>query len=71
MELSIMGTTSCAQFKTLFREMREVRYLWQEPLRLNNDRLLSVLKTEPRTSLEQAMRATLTGLKCLPPATRA
>jgi nucleoside-diphosphate-sugar epimerase len=63
--------TLLSPFKTLFREMREMRYLWQEPLRLNNDRLLSVLKTEPRTSLEQAMRATLTGLKCLPPATRA
>jgi nucleoside-diphosphate-sugar epimerase len=57
--------TLLSPFKTLFREMREMRYLWQEPLRLNNDRLLSVLKTEPRTSLEQAMRATLTGLKCL------
>jgi nucleoside-diphosphate-sugar epimerase len=63
--------TLLSPFKTLFREMHEMRYLWQEPLRLNNDRLLSVLKTEPRTSLEQAMRATLTGLKCLPPATRA
>jgi nucleoside-diphosphate-sugar epimerase len=63
--------TLLSPFKTLFREMREMRYLWQEPLRLNNDRLLSVLKTEPHTSLEQAMRATLTGLKCLPPATRA
>jgi nucleoside-diphosphate-sugar epimerase len=63
--------TLLSPLKTLFREMREMRYLWQEPLRLNNDRLLSVLKTEPRTSLEQAMRATLTGLKCLPPATRA
>jgi nucleoside-diphosphate-sugar epimerase len=63
--------TLLSPFKTLFREMREMRHLWQEPLRLNNDRLLSVLKTEPRTSLEQAMRATLTGLKCLPPATRA
>ena len=57
--------TLLSPFNTLFREMREMRYLWQEPLRLNNDRLLNVLKTEPRTSLEQAMRATLTGLKCL------
>jgi nucleoside-diphosphate-sugar epimerase len=63
--------TLLSPFKSLFREMREMRYLWQEPLRLNNDRLLRVLKTEPRTSLEQAMRTTLTGLKCLPPAARA
>ena len=63
--------TLLCPFKTLFREMREMRYLWQEPLRLNDDRLLSVLKTGPRTSFEQAVRATLSGLKCLPPATRA
>ncbi len=63
--------TLLSPFKTLFREMREMRYLWQQTLRLNNDRLLSVLKTEPHTPLEQAVRATLNGLKCLPPATRA
>lgn len=40
-------------FKTLFREMREMRYLWQDPLRLSNDRLLSVLKTEPHTPLDR------------------
>jgi nucleoside-diphosphate-sugar epimerase len=57
--------TLLSPFKTLFREMREMRYLWQEALRLNNDRLLSVLKTEPHTPLEQAVRATLNGLKCL------
>jgi nucleoside-diphosphate-sugar epimerase len=52
-------------FKTLFREMREMRYLWQQPLQLNNDRLLRVLKTEPHTPLDQAVRATLAGLGCL------
>ncbi len=57
--------TLLSPFKTLFREMREMRYLWQEPLRLNNDRLLSVLETEPHTPLEQAVRTTLTGLRCL------
>jgi nucleoside-diphosphate-sugar epimerase len=63
--------TLLSPFKTLFREMREMRYLWQEPLRLNNDRLLSVLGTEPHTPLEQAVRTTLAGLECLPPAARA
>ncbi len=57
--------TVLSPFNTLFREMREMRYLWQEPLQLNNERLLSVLKIEPRTPLEQAVRATLVGLKCL------
>jgi nucleoside-diphosphate-sugar epimerase len=56
--------TLLSPFVTLFREMREMRYLWQKPLRLNNERLLSVLGNEPRTPLEQAVRATLTGLKC-------
>jgi len=54
-----------APFETLFREMREMRYLWDEPLRLDNGHLLEVLKTEPHTPLEQAVRATLKGLKCL------
>ena len=57
--------TLLSPFKTLFREMREMRYLWQEPLRLNNERLLNVLKSEPHTPLDQAVRATLTGLGCL------
>ncbi len=58
--------TLLSPFKTLFREMLEMRYLWQEPLRLRNDRLRSVLKNEPRTPLDQAVRTTLIGLKCLP-----
>lgn len=54
-----------APFKTLFREMREMRYLWDEPLRLDNRHLLEVLKTEPHTPLEDAVRTTLKGLGCL------
>jgi nucleoside-diphosphate-sugar epimerase len=57
--------TLLAPFKTLFREMREMRYLWQEPLRLDNRHLLAALGAEPRTPLDQAVRATLQGLKCL------
>jgi len=57
--------TLLSPFVTLFREMREMRYLWRQPLRLSNDRLLGVLTTEPRTPLEQAVRTTLTGLGCL------
>jgi nucleoside-diphosphate-sugar epimerase len=60
--------TLLAPFKTLFREMREMRemrYLWEEPLRLDNRHLLGVLGAEPRTPLDQAVRATLHGLKCL------
>lgn len=49
-------------FKTLFREMREMRYLWQQPLRLDNSRLLGRLGAEPHTPLDLAVRRTLDGL---------
>ena len=57
--------TLLSPFVTLFREMQEMRYLWREPLQLSNERLLSVLTAVPRTSLEQAVRTTLSGLGCL------
>ncbi len=57
--------TLVSPFVTLFREMQEMRYLWRQPLRLSNARLLGVLTTEPQTPLEQAVRTTLTGLGCL------
>lgn len=41
-------------FVTLFREMREMRYLWQEPLQLNNEKLLSVLGSETRTAAHRS-----------------
>lgn len=50
----------------LFREMQEMRYLWQQPLRMDNTRLLSVLQSEPHTPLVQAVQETLRGLGCLP-----
>ena len=57
--------TLLSPFVTLFREMQEMRYLWREPLQLSNDRLSSVLTAVPRTTLEQAVRTTLSGLGCL------
>jgi nucleoside-diphosphate-sugar epimerase len=57
--------TVAAPFVKLFREMHEVRYLWQEPLRLDNTRLLKVLGGEPHTPLERAVETTLEGLGCL------
>jgi nucleoside-diphosphate-sugar epimerase len=55
-----------APFVPLFREMREMRYLWQQPVRMDNARLLQVLGEEPHTPLDEAVRATLCGLGCLP-----
>ena len=52
-------------FIPLMAEMTEMEYLWQTPVRLLNGRLVAQLGAEPRTSLDDAMRATLTALKCL------
>lgn len=50
----------------LFRELGEMRYLWQQPVRLANARLRATLGEEPRTPLDAAVRATLEGLGCVP-----
>jgi nucleoside-diphosphate-sugar epimerase len=48
-----------APFVALFREMLEMRYLWKEPLALDNARLVAFLGAEPHTPLDEALRATL------------
>jgi len=58
--------TVASPFVPLFREMLEMRYLWREPLRVDNSRLVAFLGKEPRTPLDKAVRITLTGLGCLP-----
>ncbi|ESR24791.1 NAD(P)H-binding protein [Lutibaculum baratangense] len=55
----------------LFRELVEMRYLWRQPIRLRNDRLIDFLGAEPHTPLDRAVRETLEALGCLPPAGRA
>ncbi|MDI6835939.1 MAG: NAD(P)H-binding protein [Rhizobiaceae bacterium] len=55
-----------APFVPLFREVMEMRYLWQEPLRMSNRRLLEVLGAEPHTPLDRAVAETLASLGCLP-----
>ncbi len=50
----------------LFHEVVEMRYLWREPLRMTNRRLLETLGEEPHTPLDRAVTATLEGLGCLP-----
>jgi len=49
----------------LFRELGEMKYLWQQPIRLRNARLVAALGAEPHTSLDQAVHATLVGLGCV------
>ncbi|VVT20752.1 Membrane protein [Sphingomonas sp. EC-HK361] len=47
------------------REMLEMRYLWERPVRMTNARLRAHLGAEPHTPLDEAVRATLAGLGCL------
>jgi hypothetical protein len=51
---------------TLFREMREMRYLWRVPLRMTNRKLVAFLGREPHTAWETAVRETLKGIDSLP-----
>ena len=53
-------------FVTTFREMREMRYLWRQPVRMDNRRLVATLGHEPHTPLDDAVEAALRGLGCLP-----
>ncbi len=57
-----------APFVTFMRELREMRYLWQQPLRMSNERLVSELGSEPNTPIDEAVRAALVSLGCLPTA---
>ena len=54
-----------ALIATTPREMMEMRYLWQRPVRLGNARLVAALGAEPHTPLERAVRTTLASLGCL------
>lgn len=47
------------------RELREMRYLWQYPVRMPGHRLSALLGQEPHTPLDQAVQATLEGLGCV------
>ena len=48
-----------APFVPLMRELAEMRYLWRRPIRLSNARLETCIGPEPRTPLDEAVRATL------------
>ena len=54
-----------APFIPLFRELREMRYLWSIPIRMDNARLVTTLGVEPRTPLDIAIRRTLQSMACL------
>ena len=56
---------AASPFVPLFREIIEMRYLWQVPLKLDNRKLTGFLGEEPHTPLEEALRTTLLALGCL------
>jgi nucleoside-diphosphate-sugar epimerase len=60
-------TMLASPFVTVLREIREMRYLWRTTLRMDNARLVAALGAEPRTPLDEAVRATLIGLGSLAP----
>jgi nucleoside-diphosphate-sugar epimerase len=54
-----------APFVELFEEMREMRYLWQTPIELDNAKLVARIGSEPHTSIREALRNTLVGIGCI------
>lgn len=57
--------TLAAPFVAVLREVLEMRYLWREPLRLDNRKLLRALGSEPHTPLDEAVKTSLVHLGCL------
>ena len=53
-------------FVETFREMLEMRYLWQTSLLLDNQKLVRFLGEEPHTPLAEALAAALAGHGCTP-----
>ncbi|MFN7057138.1 NAD-dependent epimerase/dehydratase family protein [Hyphomonas sp.] len=53
-------------FVPLFRELAEMRYLWQETIELDNAKLVSFLGAEPHTDLRDALTWTLAAMGCFP-----
>jgi nucleoside-diphosphate-sugar epimerase len=46
-------------FVGVFHEMLEMRYLWQVPLQLNNEKLRALIGAEPHTPIDTALAVTL------------
>lgn len=50
----------------LFRELLEMRYLWQNAVQLDDRKLVAALGAYAHTPIDEAMRVTLESLGCLP-----
>ncbi|MNL50323.1 hypothetical protein D3C87_1733320 [compost metagenome] len=63
--LSWLAVGLAAPFVPLFREVMEMKYLWQMPIRMSNRKLVEFLGAEPRTPIDAAVSETLASLGCL------
>jgi len=54
-----------APFNTTLHEMLEMRYLWEQPIYMDNSKLHDFLGFEPHTPLIEAVHTTLMGLGCI------
>jgi nucleoside-diphosphate-sugar epimerase len=54
-----------APFNETFRELLEMRYIWDKPIGLDNAKLVRFLGEEPHTPLDAALRATVVDMGCL------
>lgn len=61
-----LAISAMAPFNETMREMREMRYLWDRPVLMDNARLVAKLGAEPRTPLAEALRTALAGMGALP-----
>ncbi len=52
-------------FQETLRELIEMQYLWQEPVQMNNEKLLTFMTDEPTTPIDIAIENTLKALKCI------
>ena len=59
-------TALVAPFMETLRELRKMRYLWKSPVQLDDRKLLAFLGGKPYTPIDEALRATLIGIGCLP-----
>ena len=57
-----------APFVPLFRELVEMRALWEQPIRMANDRLVAAIGPEPHTPLDAGGAGDAGGARALPPA---
>lgn len=60
-----LAVRALAPFVTMFREMLEMSYLWREPVRFDNRKLVAFLGSEPHTDLRDAVQDSLAALGCL------